>query len=248
MAGAGAVADFPESGEREFRPRLAVGEDGDGFSFSFALFDQVGDEAFAGVLALPRGVVHEREQIDGAFSDQGLDEIADLDAVAAVFVTQVDAGAGESVGAGHCAHAGDDIAAGEAGSGAALGVGVAHVQRVIDCRNPAGDELAVEFVDRDLEGKVGAGPRGDFLLQRIGVKVDQPREQVGTAGVERFDAVGGVLGEFGGRSDGGDDTAFGEQGVVGEDAGRSDEGGVGDKPAAHSGIVAQSRRCFLRMD
>ena len=193
-------------------------------------------------------MIHEREQIDGALGDQSLDEVADLHAVTAVFVAQVDAGAGESMGAGHRAHAGDDIAAGEAGRRAAFGVGVAHVQRVVNRCDPAGDELAVELVDRDVDWEIGAGPRRDFLLKRIGVKIDKPREQIGTAGVDHLDHVGGVLGEFGGRPDGGDDTAFREQGVVGEDAGRSDEGGVGDKPAAHSGIVAQSRRCFLRMD
>jgi hypothetical protein len=57
-----------------------------------------------------------------------------------------------------------------------------------------------------------------------------------------------MLGEFGGRADGGDDTTFREQGVVGEDVGRSDEGGVGDKPAAHSGNVSKTRRHVLRMD
>ena len=107
------------------------------------------------------------------------------------------------------------------------------MQRVIDRRDPAGDELAVEFVDRDLEGEVGAGPRGDFLLERIGVKIDEARQQIGTAGVERFDAVGGMLGEFGGGPEGSDATALREQSVVGEDAGRGDEGGVGDEPAAH---------------
>ena len=104
---------------------------------------------------------------------------------------------------------------------------------MINGGDPAGDELAVEFVDRDLERKVGAGPRGDFLLERIGVKIDEARQQIGTAGVERFDAVGGMLGEFGGGPEGSDATAFREQGVVGENAGGGDGSGVGDGPAAH---------------
>lgn len=105
---------------------------------------------------------------------------------------------------------------------------------MINGGDPAGDELAVEFVNGHFEGEVGAGTRGDFLLERIGVKIDEARQQIGTAGVDRFDAVGGMLGEFGGGPEGSDATALREQSVVGEDAGRGDEGGVGDEPAAHS--------------
>ena len=69
---------------------------------------------------------------------------------------------------------------------------------MINGGDPAGDQLAVEFVNGHFEGEVGAGTRGDFLLERIGVKIDEARQQIGTAGVDRFDAVGGMLGEFGG--------------------------------------------------
>jgi hypothetical protein len=49
------------------------------------------------------------------------------------------------------------------------------MQRVIDGGDAAGDELAVKFVDGHLEGEIGAGTRRDFLLERIGVEIDEAR-------------------------------------------------------------------------
>ena len=227
------MADFPESGQGELRSGLALGEDGDGLDFGFSQFHLAGNKALAGVLSLARRVVHEREQVDGALGDQGFDDVANFDTVAGVFVAKMDASAGQRMLGGHRTHAGDNIAAGKAGGSAALGVSVAHVQGMVNGGDSAGDELAVEFVDRDIDGEVGAGPRRDFLFERVGVEVDEARKHIGAAGIHDLDVAGVAIGEFGRGAEGGDETAFREQGVVGENAGRSNEGGVGDEPAAH---------------
>lgn len=182
--------------QAQSRPRLFFGERLQRLPFRAALFLLARDVEIASVLALAGRVVHEREQVDRALFDERANEIAHAHAFADVFVAEMNAGVGERVLPRHGAHAFDDLAAGETRGCALLRLDVAEVQRVVDCGDAAGDELPVQLLHGDVDWEIGAGAGGDLLLQRVGVQVDQPREDERALDIDGLQFAGETVAEL----------------------------------------------------
>jgi hypothetical protein len=109
---------------------------------------------------------------------------------------------------------------------------------VINRGDPAGDHLAIKLLHGDVDREVRGRTRGDFLLQRIRVQVDQAGHHIGTLDVDHLEISGKGVGEGLVGSDGRDASILDDQGGVGRDTAGSHDRGIGDEPAGnHGGVV-----------
>ena len=159
------------------------------------------------------------------------DQLARLRSVPDHFIAGMEPGMSQSMTRCHRMQPLDHIPAGEARTVAHLGLLITEVQRVKHRRDATGHQFPVQLLHRHRDRKIRGRSGRDFLLERVGVQINESGQHVGSLQVHDLQVRRKAIRQLVLRSQRGNLASFNEQGTLREGFRGRDQSGVREETA-----------------